>query len=199
MSAIRKPAPSTFDDFCLLVRDDQKADLIDGVLDMASPENTDANRLFMWVGGVVDIYVEERDLGEVFGLRVACRLDDTNAPEPDILCVRKRRLHLVQRGHFKGAPDAAFEIVSPDSVDRDYGKKWQQYQKAGIAEYWIIDEPEQKVTLLRLGANGRYREVRPRRGVLHSQVIKGFWLRPEWLWQKPLPKKLQILQEILGS
>jgi Uma2 family endonuclease len=197
MSAITRPAPCTFEDFCLLVKEGQKADLIEGVIHMASPDNTDANRLFMWVGGLVDLYVEERELGEVFGLRVACRLDGHNAPEPDIFFVRKSRLHLVKRGHFKGSPDAAFEIVSPESIERDYVKKWQQYQKAGILEYWIIDELEQKVILYRLGPTGRYREVPPKKGVLHSRALPGFWLRPEWLWQKPLPKKTAILRQIL--
>jgi hypothetical protein len=40
----RTPA-LTFDDFCLLVKDGQQADLINGVIYMASPENTDANDL----------------------------------------------------------------------------------------------------------------------------------------------------------
>lgn len=38
----------TFEDFCALIPTGQKADLIDGVIYMASPDNTDA--LFMWLG-----------------------------------------------------------------------------------------------------------------------------------------------------
>ena len=197
MSAITKTAPYTFEDFCLLVKEDQKADLIDGVIYLASPENTSANRLFMWLGGLVDLFAEETDQGEVFGSRVACRLDDKNAPEPDILVVLKKRLHLVRRGHIHGFPDAAFEIVSPESVERDYVKKRLQFERAGVPEYWIADEMQCKVTLLRLAANGKYREVRPRNGELHSRVLKGFWLRLDWLWQKPLPKKNKVLREIL--
>jgi len=198
MSAITKMAPYTFEDFCVLVKDDQKADLIDGVIYMASPDNTDANRLFMWVGGLVDLFAEETDQGEVFGSRVACWLDDKNAPEPDILFVRKKRRHQVKRGHVRGSPDAAWEIVSPESIDRDYIKKWKQYERARVPEYWIIDELQQKVILLRLNKQGKYREVAPRNGELHSQVLKGFFLRPDWLWRKPLPKKTKILQEMLS-
>src|SRR5579875_401901 len=66
----------TYDDFCALIREDQKADLIDGVIYMASPENTDANRLFGWLMAVMSTYAEEKQLGEVFGSRVACRFDD---------------------------------------------------------------------------------------------------------------------------
>jgi Uma2 family endonuclease len=198
MGATVRNLDYTFDEFCAVIPNGQKADLIDGVIYMASPDNTQAGELFMWFGGIVDFYVDERDLGKVYGLRIAFRLDDTNSPEPDIAFVRKDRLRLLRRGYFAGAPDLAVEIVSPDSVDRDYVTKRALYQEAGVREYWIIDPLQQKVTWLRLDAKGKYREVRPRKGELHSQVLPGFWLRPEWLWQEPLPKKMEILQQILA-
>jgi Uma2 family endonuclease len=187
----------TFEDFCFLVKEDQKADLIDGVIYMASPDNTDANELFMWLGGLLDLYVEENDLGKVYGSRVAFRLDDYNGPEPDIAFVRKDRLNRVARGHVKGGPDLAVEIVSPDSVQRDYEKKRKLYERAKVREYWIVDELEQRVTLLRLGPGGKYREVRPRKGELHSQAVPGFWIRTAWLWQQPRPKRVAVLKEML--
>lgn len=189
----------TFEDFCLLLKDDQKGDLIDGVIYMASPENTDANKLAVWLGGLIDLFVEEHGLGQVFGSRVAFRLDDTQGPEPDIAFVRQNRLHLVKRGYVEGAPDLAIEIVSPESVERDYETKREQYRQAGVAEYWIVNVMEQRVTLLRLTAAGAYREAKPRKGVLHSRTLPGFWLRPEWLWQQPRPKKTMVLAEILKT
>jgi len=187
----------TFEDFCFLVKDGQKADLIDGVIYMSSPDNTDANELFVWLLGVLSLFIEAKDLGKVYGSRVALRLDDRNAPEPDIAFVLKKRLHLVKRGHIAGAADLALEIISPDSVERDYVKKRKQYQRAGIPEYWIIDELKRKVILLRLDSKGKYQVVRPVKGELHSRVLPGFWLHPEWLWQKPLPKVLDIFYQIL--
>jgi Uma2 family endonuclease len=198
MGATVRNLDYTFDEFCALIPNGQKADLIDGVIYMASPDNTQAGELFMWFGGIVDFYVDERDLGKVYGLRIAFRLDDTNSPEPDIAFVQKDRLRLLRKGYFAGAPDLAVEIVSPDSVERDYVTKRALYQEAGVREYWIIDPLQRKVTWLRLDAKGKYREVRPRKGELHSQVLPGFWLRPEWFWQEPLPKKMEILQQILA-
>ncbi len=189
----------TFEDFCLLIKDGQKGDLIDGVIYMASPDNTAANRLTVWLGGLIDLFVEELELGEVFGSRVAFRLADGHGPEPDIAFVRTDRLHIVKRGYVEGAPDLAIEIVSPESIERDYVEKREQYRQAGIAEYWIVDEMQQRVTLLKRSASGAYREAKPRKGVLHSQALPGFWLRPEWLWQQPRPKKTMILAEILQA
>ena len=189
----------TFEDFCLLIKDGEKGDLIDGVIYMSSPENTDANTLLVWLGGSIDLFVEERELGQVFASRVAFRLEESHGPEPDLAFVRADRLHLVRRGYVEGWPDLAIEIVSPDSIERDYVHKREQYRQAGVPEYWIVDEMQQRIALLKRSASGAYREAKPRKGELHSQVLSGFWLRPEWLWQEPRPKKTRVLAEILKA
>jgi Uma2 family endonuclease len=189
----------TFDDFCFLVKDGQKADLIDGVIYMASPDNPDNWRLSRWLIGLTDDYVTEKDLGEIFGIRIAFRLDEHQSPEPDLGFVKKKRLHLVKKGFILGPPDAAFEIVSPESVERDYKKKRHQYEKYGVREYWIIDQMDETVTLLRLNKRGKYQEIQPLDSVYHSEVIDGFWLDPTWLWQSPRPRKSAILAKLLGE
>src|SRR6516165_4390738 len=98
MSAITKMARYTFEDFCALVKDGEKADLIDGVIYMASPENTDANDLFMLLGSLILLFAQEKELGKVYGSRVAFRLSKKNGPEPDIAFVRKDHLDRVERG-----------------------------------------------------------------------------------------------------
>jgi Uma2 family endonuclease len=192
-----KAAPFTFEDFCALVREDQKADLINGVIYMASPENTDANELFVWLIVLFHSFVDYYDLGKVYGSRVAFHLDENSSPEPDIAFVAKMNLRRAKRRWVEGAPDVAVEIVSPDSIERDYDKKRKKYEEAGVPEYWSIDEIEETVTLLRLGSDGKYREIKPQNGEYHSSVLSGFWLRPEWLFHVPRPRKLDALQMIL--
>ena len=199
MAGMERSKLYSFDDFCSLVGDGEKADLIDGVIYMASPDNTDANALFVWLLRLLGDYIDLKKLGKLYGSRVAFRLGEGHAPEPDIAFVRRTRLHLVRRGFVNGPPDLAIEIVSPESLDRDYTEKRQQYREGGVLEYWIIDEIVQKVSWLRLTSNGSYREVKPRDGALHSQVLPGFWLRPEWLWQVPLPSKAEVLAHIVES
>lgn len=143
------------------------------------------------------IYAEQKKLGKVFVSRVAFRLDEKNGPEPDMAFVRAEHLHRVQRGRVDGPPDLAVEIVSPDSLDRDYGKKRDQYERFGVEEYWIVDELEERVTLLHLGADGRYREIPPEEGFLRSRVLPGFQLRPEWFWQSPRPGEWDLLNQML--
>src|SRR5260370_26039551 len=92
---VKRSGSVTFDEFCALVREDQKADLINGVIYMASPENTDANDLVGWLYWLISAIVEEFELGRAFVERVAFRLTDTDAPEPDIAVGRKKHLHRV--------------------------------------------------------------------------------------------------------
>jgi Uma2 family endonuclease len=187
----------TFADFCKIVKEDQKADLIDGVIYMASPENFDHHRLYLWLVALMDMYADKRGLGVVVGSRFAFRLGEKESPEPDVAFVRKDRVHLFQKGFFDGPPDLAVEIISPESVERDYEKKWSQYEKAGVAEYWIIDEQLREIRLLRLGTRGKYREIKPQRGEFRSEALPGFYLRPEWLWPETRPDKQDVLALLL--
>ena len=45
-------------------------------------------------------------------------------------------------------PLLAVEVVSPKQENRDYRYKRTEYAARGIAEYWIVDPLEQKVTVL---------------------------------------------------
>src|SRR5262249_10790183 len=138
-----------------------------------------------------------KHLGKIVGSRVAFRLGTGGGPEPDIAFIRKERMRLLKGGYVNGAPDLAMEIVSPDSITRDYYDKRHQYQAAHVREYWIVDPLERKVTLLRLDSRGTYREVRTVKGKLTSEVIKGFWVQTEWLWQDPLPDEIDTVFEIM--
>ena len=189
----------SFDEFVERVQEHEKADLIDGVIYMASPESLEGNKLEFWLARLIGDFVEETDRGDVFVSRVAFRLAHHQSPEPDIAFVQKDRLHLSEYGYFDGAPDLAIELVSPESVQRDYEKKRKQYQTAGVREYWIIDEAMQEVILLRLQPNKEFVQVSPVEGRFESAVLTGFYLYPEWLWQSPRPKKGPILTKMLSE
>lgn len=56
---------------------------------------------------------------------------------------------------LQSPPPLVVEVVSPESVDRDYKRKTVEYAAAGIPEYWIADPLTKKVSVLVL-ANGSY-------------------------------------------
>jgi Uma2 family endonuclease len=88
----------TFEDFLALVPDGQKADLLNGVIYVASPDNADANDLSVWLSIVLGSYIEARDLGKLNTSRFAYRLGDKGGPEPDLGFVSKARLGERRRG-----------------------------------------------------------------------------------------------------
>lgn len=99
---------------------------------------------------------------------------------------------------LEGPADLVVEIVSRDSVARDYDDKFSEYEEAGVQEYWIIDprQSRKRASFFRLGADGRFETVTSEDGIYRSHVLTGFWLRLEWLWE--MPASLSTLLEIVG-
>lgn len=69
--------------------------------------------------------------------------------EPDILLVLDANNSHRQNRFWLGA-DLVVEIVSEDDPERDTVEKVDDYAEAGIAEYWIVNPLDEKVTVLRL-------------------------------------------------
>jgi Uma2 family endonuclease len=185
-------------EFYGLVSDGQKADLLDGVIYVASPDSRRSNTLTGFIDFLLRGYNAAKNLGgQVFVTRFAFRLSKYRAPEPDVSWVRAERLHLVSEREMRGGPDVTVEVVSRDSRARDYGEKKQTYQRARVPEYWIIDPLQQRAEFHRLREK-RY-ELVPLEAnhIFRSEVIPGFWLDVEWLLAKPLPNAYQCLQQIL--
>jgi Uma2 family endonuclease len=76
--------------------------------------------------------------------------------EPDLLFMTPEQNALAE-DEFTNAVELAMEAVSPDDPDRDYVTKRIDYACAGVAEYWIVDHLQSRVTVLRL-ENGQYVE-----------------------------------------
>jgi Uma2 family endonuclease len=189
----------TVEEFFCLVPDGQKADLIDGVIYMASPDTRRSDRLGGWIKFLLQGYAAVKGLGEVYGSRFAFELTEFRAPEPDVAFVRTERLTLVEDRRMVGGPDIAVEVVARDSRQRDYGEKKQLYADAGVTEYWIIDPLQQRCEFHRLH-EGRYELVPLEHNrIFRSAVLEGFWLDVEWLLAEKLPNEYDILQELVRS
>ncbi len=72
---------------------------------------------------------------------------------PGMVSGRNPDLGLVLKGaavDYRGRriPSLVAEVVSEDSVDRDYRAKREEYLAYGLLEYWIIDLLLRKMTLL---------------------------------------------------
>jgi len=188
----------TFDDFVAIIPDGQQADLLDGVIYVASPDNTDAGDLNTWLSTVLQSFVDMRDLGKVYAARIAYRLGPHDSPEPDLSFLAKAQLSRRQRGYIDGPPTLAIEIVSPDSVERDYVKKRMLYRKAGVREYWIVDPDAGHVTFLSL-RGGKYQRIKPVKHIYKSEAVPGFQIDERWLLTSERPVAYEVLRGLLET
>ncbi len=199
--AVQKTIPRqgdlTVEDFLRLVEDGQKADLIDGVIYVASPDKLVNNDLNDFIQFVLGGYVDVRRLGRLTANRYAYFLTPRRAPEPDVAFVASAHSEILQQRGGDGGPDVAVEIVSDDSRTRDYREKKELYRAAGVAEYWILDPDRLRAEFHRL-ANGEYVPISlDESGIFRSAAVPGFWLKLDWLFADPLPSKYACLQELL--
>ena len=140
-----------------------------------------------FVASLLGLYVRLFPLGEVVVAGYEMRLA-RSARLPDILFIATANLDRVGEDRLDGPADLAIELVSDDSATRDRRDKLAEYEAAGVPEYWMLDpRPRQHRTAFhQMSPEGRY----------HSRVLPGFWLRPEWLWQDPLPDPVRLMAEI---
>jgi Uma2 family endonuclease len=54
-------------------------------------------------------------------------------------------------------PEIVIEIVSPDSEERDYVDKREEYLAFGVQEYWVVDAAREEVLILKR-TSGRWKE-----------------------------------------
>ena len=115
-----------------------------------------------------------RRLGEVYFAPLPVHLWPGKYREPDVVFVRSDNAKALQGDYLEGA-DLVMEVVSPDDPDRDWIKKREEYEQAGISEYWIVDPQRGAITVLAL-RNGVY-EVHgefPRGSEATSSLLPGF-------------------------
>src|SRR5262249_34709243 len=91
----------TVEDFFLRVPDGQKADLIDGVIYIASPDTLHSDQLGGFVRILAQGFVEIKKLGKVVGSRFTFELSEIRAPEPDVAFIAQARFHLLEDRKMK--------------------------------------------------------------------------------------------------
>lgn len=186
----------TEEEFITWMDEDVKAEFVDGKVIIVSPESSRSERLRWFIGRALSAFVEHHGLGEVFGPNFRIRVRQGLWRMPDLLFISTDRAHLVKETYLDGLPDLVMEIVSADSVARDWREKYMDYEQAGIREYWVIDPQSNRVDVYRLSESGRYEALALKEGIYHSTVVIGFFLRPEQLWQEPLPKTMDLLRKL---
>ena len=156
-SDIRTGTRMTLEEFLDLPQQEQRCELIDGVVYMAAFPISDHQFLAMVLSGYMFQQIMQTGLGIVYQVTGVVVSDDS-ALGPDIVVVRTERVGIIGPTVIDGGPpDIVIEVLSPNRSS-DLVRKRQLYEAAGIPEYWILDGASDALTQLELGDDGVYRE-----------------------------------------
>lgn len=199
--ALQPPAAKhmTEEEFSQWVGEKTRAEWIDGEVVSISPVNLEHDRIQGWLYRLFSEFVEVEECGQVCGSEFMVRLagdgGSTRRRLTDLFFIGNGHLSRLKKTYFDGAPDLIVEVVSLDSTSRDYREKFEDYQAAGVREYWIVDPLSKTVTAFEL-SKGAYRAIGAKSGMIRSKVLKGLFINPEWLWSMPFPKLAQVVREM---
>jgi Uma2 family endonuclease len=186
----------SYDQF-LQLDEDVFAEWVDGkVIEMAAVTD-EHSALQIFCVKVVGTFVDAHELGEVrsepFQMKTG---PDLPGRSPDLIFVARKNLPRLKRLYLDGPADLVIEVISPGTVDVDRGAKYSEYEKGGVREYWLIDPLRKQADFYLRGRDGLYQRVSVGAdGIYRSTVLKGLWLKLDWLWRKPLPSSMQVLKE----
>jgi Uma2 family endonuclease len=193
------PSRMTFEEFMAWAGEDTLAELAQGEIVMMTPASILHQDLLKFLTRVLSDYVEVQGLGWVGAAPIAMRLSPDTAREPDLLFVSNDHLERVKQTYVDGPADLVIEIVSADSVGRDRGEKYYEYEQAGIAEYWLIDSRTRRAEFYQL-QDAYYHPILPdAQAIYRSRMLPGFWLNVNWLQQEPLPAVEDVLLDVGGQ
>lgn len=148
----RQSGPVTVDEFARLPDDDFRYELVAGVVHRMSPVGGLHGVVVMRLGAPLVEWAEQHHAGAVMtetGFVLATNPDTVLAP--DISFVRRERIPAsgVPASFWRGAPDVAVEVLSPDDRQADVAAKVRDYFSHGVTLVWVIDPSARTVTVHR--------------------------------------------------
>ena len=185
--------PITFDQFLDWFGPADDVELIDGVAQKRMAAQLDHERLSAFLVGLFVVFADDTGCGEVLGSRTAVRIDPFHGRLPDLLFVRRERLHKLEQKGVRFAPDLVIEITSPGDRLSDVVGLEADYRQIGVPEIVFIDQRRQEVRVTRkhpgdTGDDLEYTdEIIGPGEILRIDCLNGMALPVDWLFVEPRP------------
>lgn len=163
------------------------------------------NDLQEYLGDLLKIYFEFRPIGKITKDPFPMHLEGISDRQPDIQVILGDNQQNLTNKYMNGAADIVIEIVSPGSAAIDRGTKFEEYQRGGVPEYWIIDPQAEEALFYRLDRpdeKGVFKAQALTDGVYTTAQLPGLQVDTTVFWREELPSLLQIIQtvqDMLGS
>jgi Uma2 family endonuclease len=188
----------TYEEF-LREYDGQYAEYVDGEVIKNMTVTKTHSKLTHFLSSLLQFFVESKKLGQIYSEPYQMKMNlegKTKSREPDVFFVAAENFDRVKEQYFEGAADLIIEVVSVESLIRDTQEKFEEYEAAGVKEYWIIDPHRRTANFYILESSGKYKLRYPSaEDKFESRVIEGLWINTNWLWQEELPGLMEVLKE----
>lgn len=108
----------------------------------------------------------------IFYASIDVILSPQEVRQPDLVVIKRTRMHLLSKRGIEGPPDIVVEILSPSTAKRDKISKMKIYADHGIPEYWIVEPAGETLELYSL-VDGSFKltNVYAESEVVESQVL----------------------------
>src|SRR5919198_5125729 len=163
----------SYEEFLAWCDEDTWAEWVDGEVIILSPASLRHQELVRFLVTVIGLFNDVFQLGTVLTAPFQMKLGSEGpGREPDLLFVAREHRDRLLPTLVDGPADLAIKITSPESVRRDRGDKFVEYEAAGVREYWLIDPDRELAEFYRLGADARYRLAPVEEtGIFRSEVL----------------------------
>jgi len=143
------------------------------------------NDLIVYLSTLLATYFELKPIGEVIHSPFTMWLKQLErGREPDLMVLLNGNPNTLTDTYLDGPADICIEIVSPESVERDQSAKFMEYERGGVAEYWLIDYLHRQAHFYHL-TDGRYQEREAdSEGYYQTDCLPGLRLEVETLCKR---------------
>jgi Uma2 family endonuclease len=168
-----------------------------GVVIAMSPVSISHDELGFFLRILFSTYLKMTTGGKVFGDPVVMKASpELPGRQPDIQVILPDRAHLILQNQVAGPANLVVEIVSPESADRDRGTKFTEYEKGGVDEYWILDQPRKEALFYVRGEDGLFHSRLPVDGIYTSAVLPQLKIQVDLLWTENYPDPLEVVEMV---
>ncbi len=131
---------------------DNRYELVDGQLVLMNPPTVRHSLITDFIHDAFKVEIKRLGLPWVSLREAGVRTSFKRARLPDVCILTSVQVNelMDESAVFEFPALVAVEVVSPESVKRDYRYKRSEYAVLEIPEYWIVDPLAAKVTILLL-------------------------------------------------
>lgn len=153
----------TYEAYLALPDDGNRYEIIEGELYVTPAPSVGHQEVSGELFFAMRSFVRVHRLGALYYPPFEVHLSEETRPvQPDLTFIRTENKPTFSMNYFEGVPDLVVEIFSPSTHRNDQTVKYDAYQNAGVAEYWMVDPLARTVWVYTL-QEGKY--------ALHRQFV----------------------------